>query len=337
MDNRLDIDNPNLFLDTLQMRKDRNKDSIIIITGERRNGKSFAAIKLAEHLDRNFDVTKNLFFNVKDFLMRWRELEGGAIILDEASENVDRRNWFSIENRLFNSLVTREGFRRNVAILTFPMISDLDTRTVRLCSHHITMIGVNQEREASYASAYRLKPVLILGKSYPAKYPMLLNFSKPSEKNVTAYAKMKTDWNAVRSQENIDTMEMLEDPDTYAKKLTPSFYISAFKSGIIDQEEFLGEMGRLGHRKKDIDLVVKMVEKRREDEKPKEIIPELEPEPNPQDLIDQKDMEEYMNAKQELEIQLLKEKVEQEKVKRYLLEMELEKIDLGQPQQIQIS
>lgn len=255
MDRRLDLENPRLFLDLLQMRKEREKDSIIIITGERRSGKSFSAIRLAENLDPSFDVTKNLFFTVKDFLIRWRELDGGVIILDEASENVDRRSWFSIQNRVFNSLVTREGFRRNTAILTFPMVSDLDTRAVRLCSHHICMKGINIDKKESFAVIYRLKPIQEIGKTY-RQFIQVLPFSMPSKKNVEEYMKMKIEWNALRSNENIDEMELLENPDTHKKKFPYSFYVNAYKSGMIDEFELKQHLILMGFKKDDVDLLV---------------------------------------------------------------------------------
>lgn len=254
-DKRLDLDNPRLFLDLLQMRKDRQKDSIILVTGERRNGKSFGAIRLAEHLDKGFDVEKNLFFNVKDFLVRWNTLDGGVIILDEASENVDRRNWFSIENRVFNSLITREGFKRNIAILTFPTVSDLDTRSIRLCSHHVCMKGINHEKKEAFAVVYRLKQIQEMGKTYRA-FIQVVPFGLPSEQNIEKYMKMKVDWNAKKSQENIDIMDMLEDPDSFKKKFPYNFYVTAFKKGVIDSEGLKSKLGDLGYKKDDIEMLV---------------------------------------------------------------------------------
>lgn len=264
MDSRLDLDNPRLFLDLLQMRKDRQKDSIIIVTGERRNGKSFGAIRLAEHLQKDFDVEKNLFFNVKDFLVRWNTLDGGVIILDEASENVDRRNWFSIENRVFNSLITREGYRRNVAILTFPTVSDLDTRSIRLCSHHVCMKGINQEKKEAFAVVYRLKQIQELGKTYRA-FIQVVPFGLPSEQNITKYMKMKIDWNAVKSKENIDIMDMLEDPDSYKKKLPYTFYINAYRQGIIDEVDVKDHLKAIGIKENDIYLLLESEIKKKED------------------------------------------------------------------------
>jgi hypothetical protein len=256
-DNRLSFDNPHLFLDLLQMRKDKQKDSIILVTGERRSFKSLGSIRIAETLDKDFDVTKNLFFNVKDFLIRWSNLDGGVIILDEASENVDRRQWFSIENRVFNSLITREGFRRNIAILTFPMISDLDSRSVRLCTFHMTMKGYDSERGNAFALVYRLKSVSLLGKSYPA-FVQALPIQLPSKKNLEAYMEMKLKWNKEKSQENIDTIEMLENPESYGKKFPYSFYVNAYKKGVIPStEELKDNLIQLGFKAKDIELMIK--------------------------------------------------------------------------------
>lgn len=255
MDQRLSWENPRLFLDLLQMRKDRQKDSIIIVTGERRSFKSLGSIRIAETLDPDFDVTKNLFFDIKGFLLRWRQLNGGVIILDEASENVDRRRWFDLENRVFNSLITREGFRQNTALLTFPMISDLDIRSVRLCTFHLTMKGYDSNRRSAYGIVYRMKPVSLMGKVFPV-FVQAIPIQLPSKKNMDAYMKMKLEWNEEKSAQNIEEIEMLENPDTFRKKFGFQFYVNSFRNGFINIDELRANLVEKGFKKRDIELLI---------------------------------------------------------------------------------
>ena len=255
-DKRLDIDNPRLFLDLIQMRRERKKDSIIIIVGERRSGKSYAAIKLAENIDKEFDVQKDLFFEPIEFLKRFNTIENKAIVLDEASEHIDRRSWWDIQNKIFSSLLTREGYRQNVIILTFPVLTDLDQRAIRLSSHLITMFGVNFEKSVSYGMAYRLKMFQLHGKTFPNQI-QLVGFNQGSEKNLKIYGQMKMDWNKKVSEQNIAVLEEIENPQNYEKLFPKEFYIDAFKKGLIDTDKAREILQRMRFSHEHIELILK--------------------------------------------------------------------------------
>lgn len=281
-DRRLDLDNPNLFLDLVQMRKERKKDSVIIIVGERRSGKSFSAIKLAEKIcERNgkkFDVRTNLFFEPIDFLKRFNEIEDDVIILDEASEHIDRRSWWDIQNKIFSSLITREGFRRNVVILTFPVLSDLDKRAIRLSSHLVTMFGIDHDKQISYGMAYKLKLYHLKGEIFPQGIQML-RLSKATEHNIEEYSKMKVEWNKGVSDTNIAIMEEIENPKPTGRKFNYSVYVKMFHDGLIDHVELKNYLLELNFREKDVDMLILSeadAKLRREDEENRRRVKELE-------------------------------------------------------------
>lgn len=328
-DSRLHKDNANLFLDLVKMRQEKNMDSVIVVVGERRSGKSYGAITIAEKLSKmmgkKFIVATNMFFEPIEFLKRFNQIEKEVIILDEASESIDSRQWYDIANKIFNSLIMREGFKNNVIIMTFPVLSDLDKRALRLSSHLITMLGHNSEQKVSYGMAYRLKPIHLMGKSSPRKI-QLLKIGLPTDENRTVYDQMKRDWNAKKSGDNITTMEMLLDPETFKKPLPRDDYIEAFRREKIDEEHFAKNMSRLGVNDDDIDMLILM---NRKEEKVKVEIP---PPPKTQEELDG---EEFMNARQQIEIDFMKQKnelelqamrnrIEEQKLRRALLDADLQ-------------
>ena len=85
-----------LTFQALDIRRKLNKDTIIIIVGEKRSGKSYGAIKIAEKIkgSENWDVRQNLFFDLKPFLSWMRDTTDGICVVDEASVNYNARTTY---------------------------------------------------------------------------------------------------------------------------------------------------------------------------------------------------------------------------------------------------
>lgn len=256
---KLTLDNPRLFVDVLNIRRMKNQDSIIIIVGQKRTGKSWSAIKLAEILDKDFDVKTGLYFKPAEFLKYFNSVEKKVIIFDEGSESYDRRKWWEIQNAVFNSLLTREGFRQNILIITLPVLSDLDQRAVRLSTFLVTMKGYNIDKGYAFGNIYRLFLMDLLGKTRPTGIQNML-FFKASEKNLKKYEAMKMEWNMEKSAENINLLEQLENPETWQKGLKFDNYISMFRKGIIDNNQLKERLIKLNYNETDIDYMINMVE-----------------------------------------------------------------------------
>lgn len=265
----LTYDNPNLFLEILNIRKQKGQDSIIVVVGQKRTGKSWSAIKLAEVLDRNFNVDEGLYFEPSPFLKYFNTVENKVVIFDEGSESYDSRTWYDIQNKIFNSLLTREGFRRNIIILTLPVLSDLDKRAIRLSTFLITMMGFNKEKEMAFGNVYRLKLFDLQGKTFPMNI-QTMRFGKASQKNLEAYEKMKRDWNKVKSDENIELLEMLENPEYSRRKIPYSDLMKMFKVGSIDDDQFTDKMTGLNFSQTDIETLINHVRLEKEEKESKE-------------------------------------------------------------------
>lgn len=256
---KLNLNNGNLFMDILRLRQQQHQDSIIIVVGQKRTGKSWASIRLAEEIDKNFDVKTNLFFQPSPFLKRFRECEKEVLIFDEGSESYDCRRFYEIQNTVFNSLLTREGYKENIIIITLPVLSDLDKRSIRLSTFLVTMKGFNPDAGYSFGNIYRLKLWDLKGKTIPIGIQNLL-FYRASEKNLKEYERMKKDWNEKKSADNIDILERVENPEYNQKGLGLKDYIALLKKGIIDREQFIRRGLILNYNIDDLNNLVAMIE-----------------------------------------------------------------------------
>ncbi len=209
-------------------------------------------------IDPDFKVSEGLFFEPSPFLRYFNSVEKKVVIFDEGSESYDRRAWWQIQNVVFNSLLTREGFRENILLITLPVLSDLDQRAIRLSTFLITMRGYNQDKGFSFANIYRLFLLDLLGKTRPSSIQNLYIY-KASKKNLLDYETKKKDWNMRKSAENISLLEQLENPETYQKGLKFDDYVRMFKKGIIDTDKFKERLIRLNYNEQDLEYVVNMV------------------------------------------------------------------------------
>ncbi len=304
----LDPDNPYAFFNTLKWRNTQNKNNITIMTGEVRSGKSYSAIKIGEILDPDFDVTEHLFFNPTEFFKYFKTATEKTIIFDEGSEAFDRRTWYDIINRIMGSLVTRTGYQKNNLFITLPIISDLDVRIIRKIHFHLIALYYNMEKQMNVLKAHRMKTIFEIGKSYHARFPRLINLSMASKKNIKNYDKMKLEWNQQTDIDKIAMLESLENPETYMRRLSAGEYISLVRAGSINGDEFRDKMKRLNFGEDDIEFIINSVKDNNGHEEDEQTI---------------QDREEFMNAEQQVLIDMQKEKLRQEVIKRELMEIDL--------------
>lgn len=243
-------DKPDFVIRLLNFRQQQlNKDTIIIICGEKRTGKSYSAIKIAEALDSKFDVDTGVFFDTKPFLIHFRNAKDNVFVLDEVSVNYDARSWFDIQHKIFNTLLTTQGFRRNTLILTLPTLSHLDKRVVHL-AHYVfsTMRQGNLK-------CYKIQTAHAMGKAWLNPFSFL-NLELPSKENVEKYELMKKKWNDDRLDSDIESLQEIENPENKGKKFSPAFYVRLYRDNNIDEFELKENLSQLDFKKKDIEMLV---------------------------------------------------------------------------------
>lgn len=128
-----------------------NENTNIIIVGMPGRGKTWAAIKIAERLDPNFNVdrvanTYEEFFNIinsnRDNLPK-----GSVIIFDEFQKDANSRKWQSAINQALNDVIHTFRNLNLICIFTTPKFSFID-KNMRSAVHMIIEVKRKLEHES---------------------------------------------------------------------------------------------------------------------------------------------------------------------------------------------
>lgn len=124
----------------VRRRNELKKNTIIAITGDTGEGKSYAALRIAEIIDPEFDPEKQIIYNPKNLLERIEEAKEKkykVLILDEAHVTVPARLWYSLTNIAIHFVLTtfRQLHRLTVIIVT-PSIEEIDISLRRLLNYY---------------------------------------------------------------------------------------------------------------------------------------------------------------------------------------------------------
>lgn len=191
-------------------RQKKQMNTFIIVVGSVRSGKSYFALKFAEDYSRlkgeEFDVQKQCSFDIKPFLLWSRETTKGIYILEEVSTSMNPQEWFTIQVKIMRNFVFCQGFRNNVLIMTLPNVAFL-LKAVRWMSNYCI--------ETQYQGFVSVSKIIMnhtKGLGFP-EYIGNIRVSLPSEKTIKEYEGMKKEWNDKHLQEDLDYIDMLEQPD----------------------------------------------------------------------------------------------------------------------------
>jgi len=102
-----------------------NMNFIMVITGPTGSGKSWAALRIAEYIDKEFSMEK-VYFEITPLVADLRDgklKRGSAAVLDEAGVSFASRSFQSVQNKQMSALL--QIFRAsNIAlIITLPNMS----------------------------------------------------------------------------------------------------------------------------------------------------------------------------------------------------------------------
>ncbi|KKM75669.1 hypothetical protein LCGC14_1387950 [marine sediment metagenome] len=196
------------------------------------SGKSYAALKLAEELDKNFKID-SCCFKAKDFMNKINELikrsedgeviKGKVILWDEFGVEHNAREFMTISNRVINYFFQTSRHLNLVVIMTVPLLSFIDSATRKL-SHCIgEMDGINQRTKTTSVKVKMIQTNVISGKEYP-KYlryrknnkgfvSKKIRFSLPSEELIKAYEIKKKAFTTKLNKEIMDKLLAKEEKD----------------------------------------------------------------------------------------------------------------------------
>ncbi|KAA0006379.1 MAG: hypothetical protein FE045_03335 [Thermoplasmata archaeon] len=106
--------------------RQQDEDFIMLITGQTRSGKSTLAIEMAMLMDSEFEMERQVLFDMKELGKRIYESKGKVFILDEAIFDAFNREAMSMMNRWLIKIFTVCAERNHVIIMIIPKINWLD-------------------------------------------------------------------------------------------------------------------------------------------------------------------------------------------------------------------
>jgi len=185
----------------LLWRRKLNMNSILLIVGGVRTGKSYAGLKICDRycklVGKEFDVRKQCGFEPIDYL-EWvnRGATDDAYFLDEMGASISPQNWFTQQSRIFNTYTQIGGYRLNLLVMATPSISYLLKSVRFLLNYVIEMYSQGRGVVCKVRMIHRF------GKGY---LPNLgsLKVSKPRASIIAPYEEQKRIWNQNRLAKDI--------------------------------------------------------------------------------------------------------------------------------------
>jgi len=216
---------------------EQNKNWLAIITGGTGSGKSWSALRLAEMIDPDFNITK-VCFTSKDFMKTLNSdkiKKGACIVFDEAGVGIPSREWYSVSNKLINYVLQTFRHRNLAVIFTTPSFEFIDSQARKLFHFYFETMKIYRR-----AGVCILKPLMIqhnprLGKTY-FKYPEYpegllkrLKVHKPSHELIMAYERKKKLFSKKLGEDIEETLAAASEKERKSKPLTDEECIKIIK------------------------------------------------------------------------------------------------------------
>lgn len=98
---------------------------IILVVGRQRTGKTSLALRLAYELEgKDFDVEKQMFFDIPSFIRAIDKYTKKVIILDEAGVELDPWKAMDNRNRAYSHIIQTQAYKNNVIFICLPFASE---------------------------------------------------------------------------------------------------------------------------------------------------------------------------------------------------------------------
>ena len=182
-----------IFIKMLKYRQYWDYNTILVIVGGARIGKSWCACGLAELLDPNFNKDK-IIFSLKEFLKFVKSGKSCWLVFDEVGVTFSAYEWWSIENRIFGHVTEAFGKLNINLILTLPSISMLSKQGLAMTHYFIEM------KRRGIGRIYLNYTIPIMGKRRVMTLGHLVGCS-PTKKLWDSYEEKKMDFLNKKSDE----------------------------------------------------------------------------------------------------------------------------------------
>lgn len=135
----------------------RNKNCLLVFTGETGSGKSFSGLDLALDVDPTFNIER-IIFDPIEFVKKINSGEvekGQALLFDEAGVIHDARTWYSDTNRAMNHCVQTFRKLNLFTIFTVPNINFIDKQARYLMHILCDCFHIDYNNKTVCAKVYR--------------------------------------------------------------------------------------------------------------------------------------------------------------------------------------
>ena len=209
------------FTEIIKQRLEQNKNALIAVVGETGSGKSYSALRLAELIDDDFNVSGKVCFRPIEFVKAvQRARKGAAIVFDEAGVGIPAREWWSIQNRLLDYVIQTFRFKNLCVIFTMPNLNFIDEHA-RLLFHYVLETQfIDYEAESVVLKPFKIMSYSRAKKTYLV-YPRIKNVvirrllvSKPSERVIKEYEAKKERYLSELYDEITETLEPKTEKET---------------------------------------------------------------------------------------------------------------------------
>lgn len=143
----------------------KQRNCLIVITGDTGKGKSYIAMKIAHSLDpEGFNektLRERLIADPKKFVdlvvNKRKELYTGAcLVFDEAGTGLAAREWYSHNNKAIDYILQTFRYQKLVVIFTVPNMSFIDKHARQLFHYYLEALDVDIKRGLNIVKLFEL-------------------------------------------------------------------------------------------------------------------------------------------------------------------------------------
>jgi len=209
-----------------------NKNAMICLIGDPGNGKSWAALRIAELLDPEFHAEK-VAFRPERLLERINEEHptGDVTIADEAGVSMNAKTWWESDQIQIGNILETWRHQNRCLIFTLPVFARLQKDARGLIDVLLTAYGIDRNKETSTWRYQILETNNVTGEIYRA-YPRLpdpetgqtkkyktVDLNRPSQSLREEYQGRKEAFTDEVNKQGLDELEEEQEDSKSAKEI----------------------------------------------------------------------------------------------------------------------
>lgn len=138
----------------------KNKNFIVLISGQTGSGKSWAGLSIAKMLNPDFSIDRVVFGlrGLMNLINSGENHKAGTVFVwDEFQIDAGNRNWQSLTNKMLNSLLSTFRHKRFVLIITAPYSDFLDSQARKLIHAEFETMKIDYQTKKTKLKCHLLQ------------------------------------------------------------------------------------------------------------------------------------------------------------------------------------